>query len=678
MKRQPSRRSAPAGANGYFSLKGLGFAAVWMAAVIGLVQSGRAAVPAPEKLLPDDTLVVLTSPDSAKLLGAMRKTPHGQLWNDPAMRPFREHYQAKWHSDFLDPLERELGVKFSAYTNLLQGQATFALIQTSATAGGSPSFGVLLLLDAKDQSSQLKTNLAELRQKWVDAGKSLRTEKIRNVEFFALPLSTNNLPKTLRKLLPNKSEMHELGEQPEDSKAAAAKDELYVGQADSLLLLGNSPKAIDKVLDHLTGGSAPTLEGTAAFQASYQAQFRNAAAYGWINTKSFMDILTRKSAEKSDSPANLNPLAGLKPDKIATILGLNGLKSVAFSLQPGSEGTSFQLTFNVPENTRQGLFRILAGEPKEVAAPDFVPANAVKYQRLRLDGQKTWAAIEKMISDISPQALGMLNFLLDSASSNAQDKDPGFDIRKNLIGNLGDDLVAYEKVPSRTNSADPNSAPSLILVGSPNAEKLTAAFRTLLSFAGQSSGATTEREFLGRKIYSTPLPSMPATMGAGGSGMATTLHYATSGGYVAFSTDPALLEEYLRSTENPPKPLKDAPGLAEATQKVTGPGTDLFGYENEAETMRANFVALKVAAANPDKSGPDTLTPLFTALGLSAPSQDIRQWMDFSLLPPFEKVSKYFYFSVYGGSANSEGITFKYFAPVSPQLRSGAASAAAK
>ena len=35
--------------------------------------------------------------------------------------------------------------------------------------------------------------------------------------------------------------------------------------------------------------------------------------------------------------------------------------------------------------------------------------------------------------------------------------------------------------------------------------------------------------------------------------------------------------------------------------------------------------------------------------------------MDFSLLPNFDQVAKYFGFTVYSGSANVDGIMFRYF-----------------
>jgi hypothetical protein len=46
----------------------------------------------------------------------------------------------------------------------------------------------------------------------------------------------------------------------------------------------------------------------------------------------------------------------------------------------------------------------------------------------------------------------------------------------------------------------------------------------------------------------------------------------------------------------------------------------------------------------------------------------LRDWMDFSLLPDYDQVSKYFYFSVYAGATTTDGISFKAFAPRPPQL----------
>src|ERR1051325_3169305 len=91
-----------------------------------------AAIPSPEKLLPDDTLLMVTVPDFSKMREIFRASPFTRLWNDPAMKPFREKFVSKWKEEFLKPLERELEIQAEDYSSLPQGQVTFAVIQNGS------------------------------------------------------------------------------------------------------------------------------------------------------------------------------------------------------------------------------------------------------------------------------------------------------------------------------------------------------------------------------------------------------------------------------------------------------------------------------------------------------------------------------------------------------------------
>src|SRR5690348_9274775 len=190
------------------------------------------AIPPPERLLPDDTLFVLSAPDFAQLRQAWHKLPQSQLWADPAMKPFRENFTTKWNEEFVQPLERELGIKCADYTSLLRGQLTFAVTQNGWQGKAETVPGVALLLDAREQSNQLKKNLASLRKKWVDSGKTLRTVKLRDFEFTVVPLSSNDVPKTLRKFFPRSSPVQELGDE-NTAQAQVPSSELFVGQVES-------------------------------------------------------------------------------------------------------------------------------------------------------------------------------------------------------------------------------------------------------------------------------------------------------------------------------------------------------------------------------------------------------------------------------------------------------------
>jgi hypothetical protein len=191
-----------------------------------------------------------------------------------------------------------------------------------------------------------------------------------------------------------------------------------------------------------------------------------------------------------------------------------------------------------------------------------------------------------------------------------------------------------------------------------------AALKNLASLLGGGASSPKEREFLGRKVYSFPLPAMPNPDGSASA--PRNLSYAASAGYLAMSTDDAMLENFLRSSESTGKSLRETAGLADAAQKIGGMSTGLFGYENAAETMRVTIETLK--------NDSNTLEKMLEMMQLGPKfggkdGKGLKEWLDFSLLPPFDQIAKYFYFTVYSGSANADGLSYKIFSPTPPQLK---------
>ena len=575
------------------------------------------------------------------------------------MKPFREKFQTKWNEDFVKPLERDLGVKLDDYSALLQGQITLAVTQGGWQGkekdDGDPA--ILLLLDAREKSDALKKSLAELRKKWNEAGKPIKTEKIRDFEFSVVPLTTNDIPKTLREFFPQRQKVDELGD--EDAKPSS-KDELVIGQCDSLLIVGTSVKAVENVVIRLTGNSAPTLAEQTEFEANRASLFRDTPIYGWFNTKTFFEVLVRALSSK-ENPAAPTPLT-IPWAKIASASGLGGIKTVGFAYRDVGDGRLLEMFLSAPEANRAGITKLLAVVPKESSAPTFVPGDVIKFQRVRLDGQKAIAIIEKMLGEVSAEALNTWNFVLSNGNEAIRVNDPDFDIRKNLFGNLGDDIITYDKLPRGDSDLEKASPPSLVLIGSPNPDQLAAALRGVLVILTPEGANPQSREFLGKKIYSVKLSGTPMA----GKGPKRTLSYAASAGYVAFSTDAVILEEFLRSGESRSKTLRDLPGLADAMARVGGQTTGWFSYGNDSEAMRLLFDTLRHSAADKNNSSPGVLE---SAIPFASPEKKFRDWLDFSLLPDYERVSKYFGFGVYSATANVDGLTFRFFSPTPPQLK---------
>ena len=621
---------------------------IFSLAFLAIAASLRAAIPPAENILPSDTLFLLTAPDCAAFRAALHQSPQWLFWNDPVMRPFHDKFMGKFNEQFLAPLERDLGVNLADFADLPQGQLTFAVTQNGWNGiSDDKQPGILLLLDAKDKSGLLATNLAALKQSWTGAGKPIHTETVRGIEFSVVPLSSNDIPASLTNFFPRRQPDQELGRETKPAQPG----EIVVGQFESLLIAGNSIQAVEPVVARLTGGSVPALSDNAAFAADQLAQFRDAPLYwGWLNAKVVFNVLARIPPE-SPNPLAPQPVPQTPWNKVYMASGLTGIKSASFNYRQSPDGSQINFYISAPDSTRQGIFKMISAAPKNAGPPSFVPADAVKFWRWRLEGQDGWDAFEKMMTDISPGAATGLNAAIGMANASAQQVNHGFDLREYLIGNLMDDFISYQKAPT-----DLNTAPSLFLFGTANTDQSLLAVKTLASLMFGRQGAATERDFLGRKIYTIPLPAQQlpgATVP-----MAVRAIYCAAGyGYIAITTDVSMLEEYLRSAQNPPKPLNGTAGLVDAAQHVGGVGGGLFGYQNQRETMRAAFKSLKNA---PDNAA---------ALGsFSALPKSVRDWADFSLLPDYDQVSKYFSFSVYVGSTTADGLAFKFFNPRPQQM----------
>ena len=174
---------------------------LFIAAFSCLAFTSAAAIPAPEQILPDDTLLLLTAPDYGKLHEIWQRSPKSRFWNDPAMKPLQDKFLSRWREEVVKPLAQDLSLHLDTFASLPQGQLTFAVTRNAWQGSDDQPLGFLLLLDARDKTDLLRTNLADLRKKWVSTGKTLKTEKIRNLEFAIFPFTTNDVPKTLSKFL---------------------------------------------------------------------------------------------------------------------------------------------------------------------------------------------------------------------------------------------------------------------------------------------------------------------------------------------------------------------------------------------------------------------------------------------------------------------------------------------
>jgi hypothetical protein len=587
-----------------------------------------AATPPAEKLLPADTLVMTTIPDWDRAAAAFKDFPFALLWRDPAMKPFADHFEKRLGALFAAE-DKTAAAEWAEFKPLLGGQITLALVQNGWLGQPGSSPDVVVLIDVKDKAKQLRDFIEKCEKRDTEAGKVIQHETVRGVKFAR---AQGKAP------------------QPKDNEATGKpKSEHYAGQSGSLLLVAENLKSLEKILARLDGAGAG-LDEVPEFERARSALARDAQLFAWLNAKAFLGVVGKLPA--APQGADANPLA-MAPGRMLDALGLGGLDGVALTARPATEGTQVELFLQSPQARRKGLLNILTPEVKEAGPLPSVGGDVAKFTRVRLDGQKAFATLERVITDLNPQMAGLLTLMLENVG---KDKNPNFDLRKELFGNLGADFVTIQKAPRGGAADDLKSPPMLYLIGSPRPDALVQALRTLSPLPPK------EREFLGRKVYSLSiLPGMvQAPPGRG------QLHVSTTGGYLAVATDVALLEEVLRGAEAQGKPLSAIPGLADSAQKIGGFNTGWFVYENQTETIRILLDTLR--------KDPDALEKLFASpvpmAGATLPSlKPLKDFADFSLLPPFAVIAKYLGYTVQTATGTPDGISFKSFVPVPAGLK---------
>jgi hypothetical protein len=613
----------------------------WLTCAACLGSALNAAVSSPDQLLPGDTLAVFSVPDCAAAGAAWKDQALVRLWNDPAVRPFREKFEQQWGKEVSGPLEERLGLRLADQLELFRGQLTFALVGNGWPQATGKKPGWLLALDTRDREAQLTARLAAWKTNLTEAGRKVRPEKIGESEFSVISLHRDDLA----------------GAPGTDGGSRAGEDggiEVWFGQSGSVLWLGDQRQVLEQALARQAGNAGSALKSNPDFVSAFEAGLGSAQAYGWVHLQPLVRFASNLAASGgSDDGA----MGLLDPSKLLPALGLRDLRSLSFSMSSSTGGMTAELRMGIPESSRTGLFKMLLPGRKPAGPPAFVSSEITRFQRLRVDLKESWSALEGTVYSILPTARSVVELMFQSVG---KDQDPNYDLRRELIGNLGDDVMILEPGPT-TNKLDRlDSASTLILIGTASPDKVAGALRTLSALLPPPMNLLREREVDGRKVYSLALPGDD---GAGAGAPTKWFSFGAGAGYLALSGDSGLLEEFLRGSDPRGKPLSDREGLREAAVQVGGMDNGWFGYEDDRAVAQSMIEALKRDAGSIE--GMLAFTPAGEAL---AKSGGLKAWADFTLLPPFEQIAGYFHFTVYGLDLRAEGFSYRMFSPTPPPV----------
>ena len=603
-----------------------GLGAFWLATVWG----GRAAVPPPEQLLPQDTLFVVTVPDWTRLTQQWKQSPIGRLCQDPAMQKFVDRIKSKFQQEIVKPLEEKLGIHLADFQPLLQGQVTLAVSRAGWEGGTNKEPAALVLIDTRNQAQTARARLNDLQELLRDHEVQFHPEDIRGHEFTVI--------------------------QPIKKDKTA---EIWVGLVQSMLIVGTQRDAIAGVLAHLEGASAPSLVDQEAFQRDKDFLRDQPSLWGWVDVQTWVQFLSkalehaRRAADAARAKQGRPLPPGPRPDpaKIFNALGISSLRSLTWAHFSRPDGESELAFLRVAPEERKGLLALPIKTDADASPPEYVSEDVASFYRVRIDLPKAW---QTFTDTINPLSGGLIQMMIANLEQQIQQTAPDFSFQDGLIANLGDDLMQIEYPPKQYTLKEIGRAPSVFCLGSSNPKALLTAIRQLVKGIGME---WEEQELLGRKVYIIRPPTIAA--GLSPEQKPQGLYVTQSNGYVLFSPGQEGLQRILHGPAT--RPLIAKPGLREAVDRVGGWHTGIFIYGNAKVQARTFYEGM---LRNPRFF--ENLALMFS-VGSKIDSQEvlkkIKEWIDPTLLPPFDQIEKYFSFVVETLEVTPDGFQLRSFSP---------------
>jgi hypothetical protein len=580
----------------------------------------RAALPETAKLLPADTAFVVNIQNFSQLRKQFEKTDLFNLYTDPSMAPFIEDFKKKLQEK-IKKEDSELAKIVADAATFPEGKAAIALVLNAETIDADDP-PVMFIAEWGSKAGQVRDMVNEVVAKAVEEkGARKETEDYRGVGITSIT-----------------------------DKSSDAVSYCFV---DNAMILSGNPETMKFVIAQAKGAGSQTL----ADNDTYNSTLRAVKSSGsgeidlYVNIKHIMQTVAAK-----DEAGKVKP--------ILTNLGLDNVTSFGLSIDVGSGpcGTSSGKALLKIEGAKKGISKLLEVESAPIRVPGFIPESANSISVVNLDMQKAFDELVKILTAFSPQMAMMLNMPL---SPPGQQGEPPLQLKTGIIDHLGSQIVVAQSIDkSGQGSPKPESLVALAVTNRAELEKTLLFIHSGMIAPGKPDA---RRELLGHTIYSVDLAGMmggmggrgsrsPMMMGPGGTPGMPKLAFTVTDTHLIFAGEDAVERAIRTLSTSGNQSVASTEWFSQAKSTIPS-SVGLAGLQNSEASMEAVWSALRNMKM-PAKGGGGAAANLGLA-GATSPEMILSQMAgdlaDFSLLPDFDAVRKYFGLSACYGISRQDG-----------------------
>jgi hypothetical protein len=438
------------------------------------------------------------------------------------------------------------------------------------------------------------------------------------------------------------------------------------------------PDILKFVIAHIQGASSPTLSGDSDYAATMQAvKLQNIEQINcFVNIKQII-----KTSINTDTEGKVK----------TTIdnLGLENVASLGLSIGPGalktsSSRSSFSKAFLRIRGQKKGICKMLEIESAPIRTPRFIPDSAYAVSFLNLNIKNAFSELGKILNSFSPQLAAIMYMPLIPASPQGE---PPVQIKTGVIDHLGSQIIIAQSI-SESVSGDDISRPeaSLIAIAIENRSALEKSLSLLHSKILAANKPDASRQLLGHTIYlldfqgflpglmSPPTQPMQNPYGRGAPQRPIPIMpkfaFTVTDTHLIFSQESSVEKaiRMLSSSQNVSVDSSRWFNIAKSTipslagmvtlQNDTASGEYIWSeMRNISERTKNKKKEKSIEMGVGVRSGSAFPKMMFSQMGTDL--------FDFSLLPEFEVVKKYFGLSALYGISRPDGFFFesKYLNP---------------
>jgi len=609
------------------------------------VQAGQ--LPKTAKLLPPETLLLVDIEDFSKLKQQFEKTSFYKLYKDPAMAAFIKDAKAKWQEKILKPDEKNIFKTIIDADILPQTKAAFALVLNEKAKDANEPMA-LFITQWGQNTTKIKEAVEKAVKKALEEGLHKKTEDYRGVNITTL-----------------------IGE---DSTRLGFgfSSKLSFCFVDDCLLGSEDIELLKFAIAHIKAVAGTTLADDGDYIAA-------AAATGpYHDIDLYVNIKQAIKAAIADDPTG-------QTQRTITNLGLDNVValSVSIGVAPSSENAWTGKAFLKINGPKKGICKMLEVQSAAIKVPSFVPTSARSVTFVNLNIEKAYDELGSVLNLFSPQSAAIMYMPLLPDSPDGQ---PGVQIKRDIISHLGSEILVAQSINkpfSDAGGAGPTE--SFVALSTSNRSALENSLSLLHSKLIAPNNPDARRQFLGHTLYLINLLGfMPAFSPGGTTPMQTSIYdlqfsifdwksaidnrqstiedtsmpqapkmaFTVTDTHLIFGTE-STVERAIRSLSGNDVPTVGSEKWFTRAKSAIPSVVGVAGFEDNVSSGELLWWTLKQS----EKSGLSAIqrglvTFRFGTLGID-------EFADFSLLPEFDAVRKYFGWYAFYGLSRPDGFFFE-------------------